>query len=65
MNKIIEIIVGPLMWAFVIIGGGMMITPGGIEPIVTNPVLRIAIGAISIVLGVVGFYSQRGKSARS
>ena len=49
--------VGPLTWAIVIIVGGVILTPGGIVPIVTNPVLRIGTGVILIVLGVRGFIS--------
>ncbi|MCD4847764.1 MAG: hypothetical protein K8R76_06205 [Candidatus Aegiribacteria sp.] len=56
--------VGPLTWAFVIIVGGLMITPEGITPIVTNPGLRIAFAVISIGLGVAGFISMRGGSTR-
>jgi len=42
---------GPLTWAYVIIIGGiLMITPDGIDPIV----FRVA-GAIGVVLGIAGF----------
>lgn len=44
--------IGPLAWAWVIIIGGIMITPGGINPIVTNPVLAQILGAIAVVLGI-------------
>lgn len=56
--------VGPLTWAYVIIIGGLMITPGGIDPIVTNPALRVVIGGIGVVLGVLGFMSMRRVSAQ-
>lgn len=56
-------IVGPVTWAFVIIVGGLMITPEGVNPIVTNPGIRVAMGIISIVLGAAGFFSLRGKSS--
>lgn len=59
-----KFITGPLTWAFVIIIGGLMITPEGITPIVTNPGLRIAISVILIVLGAAGFISMRGRSTR-
>ena len=57
-------IVGPVTWAFVIIVGGLMITPGGITPIVTNPAFRIAVGLLGVALGVAGFMSMRGGPAR-
>ena len=39
--------IGPLTRAYVIIiGGVLMITPGGMTPIVTKHVLRIIIGLI-------------------
>ncbi len=44
--------IGPLAWAWVIIIGGIMITPGGINPIVTNPALAQILGAIAVVLGI-------------
>jgi hypothetical protein len=59
----IKTIAGPVTWAFLIIIGVLMLTPGGIVPISTNPAIRIAVGLISIALGAVGFVSMRGKSA--
>jgi len=59
-----KFITGPLTWAFVIIVGGLMLTPEGIVPIVTNPALRVIIGVILVVPGVLGFISLRGKSVR-
>ena len=56
-------LIGPLAWAYVIIIGGLMITPGGIDPIVTNPAARIAVGAVAVVLGVLGFVAGRAKAA--
>ncbi len=42
--------IAPLTWAWIIvIGGVLIVTPGGIDPIVT----KIA-GGISILLGVLG-----------
>jgi len=47
--------IGPLTWAYaILIGGVLLITPEGIDPIV----FRVA-GAISIALGVAGFVSAR------
>lgn len=57
-------LVGPLTWAYVIIIGGLIITPGGIGPIVTNAALRVVIGGIGVVLGVLGFMSMRRASAQ-
>ena len=59
-----EIIRGPLTWAFVITIGGVMLTPDGINIIVTNPAIRMTVGAILIALGVIGFASFRRKSTR-
>lgn len=58
-----KFIAGPLTWAFVILVGGLMITPGGIIPIVTNPAVSVVVGVISIALGVIGFISLRVKPA--
>ncbi len=47
---------GPATWAFLIIlGGVLMLTPEGIDPIVTR-----AAGAFSIVLGVLTWIYSRG-----
>lgn len=58
--KTIQIVL--TVWAIII--GGIMLTPDGIIIIVANPALRIAVGVISIVLGVAGIISLRGKTAR-
>ncbi len=55
MSKLID----RLTWAFAIIVGGLLITPGGINPMVTNPGFRVAIGIVSIVLGVACFLSHK------
>lgn len=55
---------GPLTWAYVIIIGGLMITPDGIGPIVTNPAVRVVVGGIGVALGVLGFIGMRGRAAR-
>lgn len=46
--------IGPLTWAYVIIVGGIMFTPEGGNPIVTNTTLQAVVGAIGIVLGAIG-----------
>ncbi len=46
-------------WAWVIIVGGVMLTPDGIDIIVSNPPITLAMGISLIVLGVVGF-ARRG-----
>ena len=55
-------IIGPLTWAYVIIVGGLMITPEGVNPIVTNPAFRTIISVVSIILGVIGVASLFIKS---
>ena len=61
MKKIIPIVL--IVWA-ILIGGVVLLTPDGIIVIVTNPAARIAIGVISIVIGIVGFINLRGKAVR-
>ena len=47
-----------IAWAWIIIVGGLMITPGGIECIrCGNPLSRI-LGVISILLGIAGLASE-------
>jgi len=48
-----------LAWAWIIIVGGLMITPGGVSCIVCGPVLSKFIGVISILVGITGFAVQR------
>lgn len=49
--------IGPLTWAYaILIGGVLLITPEGIDPIV----FRVA-GAVSIALGVAGFIGGKQK----
>jgi hypothetical protein len=51
--------VGPLIWAWIIMIGGLMFTPGGIScPGCTAGVTEI-LGAVSIGLGIAGFILQR------
>jgi hypothetical protein len=54
MNKLII----RLAWAWIIIIGGLMITPGGVQCIVCGPLLDKALGVISIALGVAGFVAD-------
>lgn len=59
----------PLAWAWMIIVGGLLITPGGIFCIRCGGVVQasgyigdpavIAIAIVSIVLGIAGFATQR------
>ena len=46
--------VGPATWAYAIIVGGMLITPGGIVPIVTK-----VLGFLGIALGATAFYIRK------
>lgn len=48
-----------LTWAWIIIVGGLMIIPGGIECIACGPVLTRLLGVISVALGIAGFVSGR------
>ncbi|GET38485.1 hypothetical protein [Microseira wollei] len=58
--------IGALAWAWLIIIGGLMITPGGIDCIVCGPVISRVIGVISILIGVSGFVvSLRQRSVGS
>ena len=49
-------LIGPLTWAYaIIVGGVLLITPEGINPIVIN-----VLGGLGIVLGIAGFALGRG-----
>jgi hypothetical protein len=48
-----------LAWAWLIIIGGLMITPGGIECIACGFVLTKILGVISVVIGITGFVRDR------
>jgi hypothetical protein len=48
-----------LAWAWLIIIGGLMITPGGIECIACGFVLTRILGVISVVIGITGFVRNR------
>lgn len=53
-----EILKG-LAWAWIIIVGGLMITPGGVSCIVCGPLISKLIGIISIAVGIAGFVINR------
>ncbi len=53
-----------LAWAWIIIVGGLMITPGGIECIACGFTLTKILGVISVVIGAVGFVVGRKSLAR-
>ena len=44
-----------LAWAWIIIVGGLMITPGGIECIACGLLLTRILGVISVGIGIAGF----------
>jgi hypothetical protein len=48
-----------LAWAWIIIVGGLMITPGGIECIACGPLLTRILGVISVGIGIAGFVVGR------
>lgn len=53
-----------LAWAWIIVIGGLIITPGGIHCIKCGPTLNLLIGLVSIVLGLAGLVATvRGKTA--
>jgi hypothetical protein len=47
-----------LAWAWVIIIGGLMFTPGGLTCIACGAALNNLIAIVSIAIGVVGFATQ-------
>ncbi|HEX9943568.1 MAG TPA: hypothetical protein VGG03_16265 [Thermoanaerobaculia bacterium] len=51
--------IGPLAWAWIIIVGGLMLFPGGIECIKCGPTLTKVLGVISILIGIAGFVLGR------
>jgi hypothetical protein len=51
--------IGPVTWAWMIIIGVLMITPGGVECIACGSVLTNIIGIVSVILGVVAFVVNR------
>jgi hypothetical protein len=64
-NKEIEMTkyLGPLAWAWVIVVGGLMLTPHGIECIACGDLGTRILGVISIVIGVAGFVAGRQRVA--
>jgi hypothetical protein len=54
--------IGPLIWAWIIFLGGLMITPGGVNCPKCGAGLANALGIVSIVLGVLGFASRAVES---
>jgi hypothetical protein len=52
-----------LAWAWIIIVGGLMITPGGIECIACGSVLTKILGVISVAIGVTGFVFGRSQTS--
>jgi hypothetical protein len=53
----------PLTWAWIIIVGALMLTPGNITCIKCGPVLTKVLGVFSIVIGVVGLVHRRELAA--
>jgi hypothetical protein len=53
-------------WAWIIIIGALMITPGGIECIACGPILSRLLGVVSVALGVAGLviYLSSSRSAK-
>ena len=54
-----------LAWAWIIVIGGLMITPGGINCFVCGPLLTKFMGVISILIGISGLaisFSERSVS---
>lgn len=47
--------VGPLAWAFLIILGGLMLTPEGIVCIACGDTLSPIVGIIAILIGLAAF----------
>jgi hypothetical protein len=51
-----------LAWAWIVVIGGLIITPGGINCVVCSPLLTKFMGVISILIGIsglaVGFREQ-------
>ncbi len=50
-------------WAWIIIVGGLMITPGGISCIVCGPLGTKVAGVISVLLGAAGLLTGRSAGA--
>lgn len=52
--------ISPITWAWIIIIGVLMITPGGVECIACGTTITRIIGVISVVLGIAAFVTNRG-----
>ena len=50
---------GPITWAWLIIIGGLMITPDGIVCIACGVFFSKLIGVVSVVIGAAGFIANR------
>lgn len=50
-----------LAWAWIIILGALMITPGGIQCIACGALLTKALGVISVAIGIGGLVLSRGR----
>jgi hypothetical protein len=50
-------------WAWIIIIGGLMITPGGIDCIRCGPVLNNILAIVSILAGIAGIYAEVKESS--
>ena len=53
-----------LAWAWIIIVGGGILTPGGFVCTRCGPLLTIGISVISVAIGTIGFMFGRGSSNR-
>jgi len=53
-----------LTWIWVIVLGGLMITPGGVSCIKCGPVLTQMIGVISILIGIAAFVANQRATNR-
>ena len=56
-------IIRTLAWAWIIIVGGLMFTPNGIQCIACGAGLSKILAVVSIVLGAVGLYGEYGGGA--
>jgi hypothetical protein len=52
------LLVQSFAWIWIIVIGGLMLAPGGINCVVCGPQLNLALGIASVVLGVVGLVAQ-------
>lgn len=50
-------------WAWIIIFGGLIITPGGVECIVCGPVLSKILAVLSIGIGIAGLVAEQKQTA--